>query len=65
MITYRKGGVCVLEELISLIPNVGFPIVITIYLLVRFDGMIKSMLLSQKEMIMTIEKLCGKINDNY
>jgi len=53
-----------LDELISLIPNVGFPITITIYLLVRFDGMIKSMLLSQKEMIMTIEKLCSKIN-NY
>jgi len=53
-----------LDELISLIPNVGFPIAITIYLLVRFDGMIKSMLLSQQEMIMTIEKLCSKINNH-
>lgn len=53
-----------MEEIIGLVPNVGFPIAITVYLLVRFDGMIKSMLLSQKEMIMTIEKLCNKINTN-
>jgi len=51
-----------MDDLLNIISTVGFPIAITIYLLIRFDGMLKSMIISQEKMISTIDKLCNKID---
>jgi len=50
-----------LEELIAVITNVGFPIAITVYLLVRFDGMMNVLVKSQERMIETLDRLYNKL----
>ena len=50
-----------MDELITLITNVGFPIAITVFLLIRFDGMIQNLVKSQERMTETIERLYNKI----
>jgi len=51
-----------MDELITLITNVGFPIAITVFLLIRFDGMIQNLVKSQERMTETIERLYNKLS---
>ena len=51
-----------MDELITLITNVGFPIAITVYLLIRFDGMMNSLVKSQENMTEIIERLYNKLS---
>lgn len=39
-----------MEELVPLIANVGFPIAVSVYLLVRIEGKIESLALSIREL---------------
>jgi len=45
------------EEIVYLVANLGFPVAISVYLLMRFDGLIKQLVLSQEKLIVTVEKL--------
>lgn len=50
-----------MEELFAQIANVGFPIVVSIYLLVRVETKIEGLTLSIYELSKVIEGLKGKI----
>lgn len=47
-----------MEELIPLIGNLGFPIAVSIYLLVRIEGKLENLTISIRELSESI----GKIN---
>ena len=51
--TSRKGGKD-MEELAGLIANVGFPIVISVYLLVRIENQLKNLDQSIQDLTHTI-----------
>ena len=46
-----------MEELIGLVSNMGFPIAVSIYLLVRFEGKMDELTSSVKELSRAISKL--------
>ncbi|WP_129600604.1 YvrJ family protein [Anaerophilus nitritogenes] len=50
-----------MEELMSIIANVGFPIGISVYLLVRIEGKIDDLSKSIKELDHTIENLWNSL----
>ncbi|WP_053954674.1 YvrJ family protein [Inediibacterium massiliense] len=56
----KKGGL-VMEELMSIIANVGFPIGVSVYLLVRIEGKIDDLSKSIKELDHTIENLWNSL----
>jgi len=58
---FIKKGDILLDDLIAVITNVGFPIAITVYLLVRFDGMMNVLVKSQERMIETLDRLYNKL----
>lgn len=51
-----------MEELTNIITNIGFPMAITIYLLVRFEGMLKKVNESQDKLSHCMEKIFLVIN---
>ena len=51
-----------MDEVINLVSNVGFPVAITIYLLVKFDRTIGSLVKSQEIMVKTMERIYAKID---
>lgn len=51
-----------MEEIVGLVSSVGFPAAIAIFLLIRFDGIIKSLAISQQKLISAVDKLCNKID---
>jgi hypothetical protein len=46
-----------LEELVPLIANVGFPIAVSVYLLVRIEGKIESLTMSIRELSEAIGRI--------
>jgi hypothetical protein len=46
-----------LEELVPLVANLGFPIALSIYLLVRIEGKIESLTLSIRELSEAIGRM--------
>jgi hypothetical protein len=46
-----------LEELAPLIANVGFPIAVSVYLLVRIEGKIESLTMSIRELAEAIGRI--------
>ena len=46
-----------MEELIGLVSNMGFPIAVSIYLLVRFEGKMDELTSSVKDLSRAISKL--------
>lgn len=46
-----------MDELVPLIANLGFPIVVSIYLLVRIEGKLEALTVSLKEVSKVISKL--------
>ncbi len=46
-----------MEELVPIIANLGFPIVVSIYLLVRIEGKMDELTASVKELSSTIAKM--------
>jgi len=46
-----------MEELTALISNMGFPIAVSVYLLVRFEGKMNELSSSVKELSRAISKL--------
>ncbi|NMB41406.1 MAG: YvrJ family protein [Firmicutes bacterium] len=46
-----------MEELVPLIANLGFPIAVSVYLLVRIEGKMESLTLSIRELSEAIGKM--------
>jgi len=49
-----------MEEIFGQVANLGFPIVISIYLLVRLEGRVESLTISINELAKSIDLLCVK-----
>lgn len=47
-----------MEEVLMLIGNFGFPIAVSAYLLVRFEGKLHDLTASINELRQAIEKIC-------
>lgn len=54
---YLLKGVILMDALISLIGNVGFPIAVSIYLLVRIEGKLESLTSSINNLSSTINTM--------
>lgn len=50
-----------MDELVNLVSSVGFPIAITIFLLIRFDNILQKMVTSQEKMILVLDRIYDKI----
>ena len=46
-----------MEELVPLIANVGFPIAVSVYLLVRIEGKLESLTISIRELSAAIGRM--------
>ena len=46
-----------MEQMVSLIANLGFPIAISIYLLVRIEGKLEDLTVSLKELSQVIARI--------
>ncbi len=46
-----------MEQMVSLIANLGFPIAISIYLLVRIEGKLEDLTVSLKELSQVISRI--------
>lgn len=51
-----KGGIS-MEEIMALIANFGFPVVICFYLLIRIEGKLEALTASMKDLSKVIAKL--------
>lgn len=54
-------GRLIMEELLKAIANWGFPIVVSVYLLVRIEGKIESLEEAIKDLSMTIARINGTL----
>ncbi len=53
-----------MEDMINLIANVGFPIAVTLYLLVRGEQRLEALTKSITELSHNINTLCEKVNNS-
>lgn len=54
-----------MEELLKAIANWGFPMVISVYLLVRIESKLDSLEQAIKELSLTIARINGSLSVNY
>ena len=54
---FIKGGVTMLEDLAPVISNLGFPIVVALYLLMRVEKKLDELGASMAEIVKAISKL--------